>query len=61
MTRASDLRDDAKRSRRLAAAMPEDADRGALEQMAREFDRDAAREEIQDRKDDYEERLRAKD
>ncbi|HYD44445.1 MAG TPA: hypothetical protein VEA79_04170 [Phenylobacterium sp.] len=41
--------------------MPEDADRGALEQMAREFDRDAAREEIQDRKDDYEERLRAKD
>ena len=56
MTHASDLRDDAERSRRLAAKTPDVAMRGALEQMAEEFDRDAEREEAQDRKDAADER-----
>jgi hypothetical protein len=49
MTQAAELRDEAERSRRLAAATPEPAMRGALETMAREFDRDAEHLERRDR------------
>lgn len=56
MSQASDLRDEAERSRRLAAVTPEAAMRGALETMAREFDRDAERLERQDRAQEARER-----
>ena len=49
MTEAALLRLDAERSRRLAETTVQPAMRGALESMAREFDRDAERLERDDR------------
>ena len=49
MTEAALLRLDAERSRRLAETTVQPAMRGALETMAREYDRDADRLERADR------------
>lgn len=58
MSHATELRDDAERSRRLAAVTPDRAAAGVLKVMAREFDRDAERLEAEDRAMEARERRR---